>query len=266
MTTTNSTAEIAETVLVTGASSGLGFSFAKHFALNGYSVVMVARDTDKLAIAVKKITLIASGAVTSIAIDLSKIDAARDLYESLKHSGTSIDILINNAGFATAGAFSETDYDKEQQEMVLNMVSLTLLTKLFLHDMLGRNRGRVLNIASLAAITPGPYMSVYYATKAYVLHFSEALHRELYGSNVTMSVFCPGPTQTNFAEVAGVSDARLFARKLPSADSAVKTAVTGLLAGKRTIFDTHRNSLMAFLLRFIPKKSALNIIARVNQM
>ncbi|MEO5950480.1 MAG: SDR family NAD(P)-dependent oxidoreductase [Candidatus Saccharimonadales bacterium] len=254
-----------KTVLITGASSGLGYAFVKYFALHGYSVVMVANDKPKLEAAAESIRKLCSSTILSISLDLSQPNSARVLYDLIRKKDVCIDILINNAGFGSAGAFSEIDYTKEEDEMTLNMITLTLLTKLFLVDMLKRDSGMILNIASLAATTPGPFMAVYYATKAYVLHFSEALSEEVKNTGVTVSVFCPGPTKTNFAATAGVTKSKLFSRDLPNADMAVKTAIKGLIKSKRTIFDNSRNHAMAIMLRFISKKSALKITSRVNR-
>ena len=259
------TTRSSETVLITGASSGLGLSFARYFAQNGYSIVMVANDKAKLEAAKDTIPRQPGVKITTISQDLSQLHAANELYKKIQKQHIQIHILINNAGFGTSGAFINTDYTKEQDEMMLNMVTLSLLTKLFLKDMVERDKGRILNISSIASMAPGPYMAVYYATKAYVLHLSEALSEELKGTSVTVSVFCPGPTSTNFASVAGVEKSTLFSRKLPTADTAVATAIKGLFKEKRVIFDTTKNHIGATISKFIPRSVLLHFIAKINK-
>lgn len=254
-----------QAVLITGASSGIGFAFAKHYSAYDYDIIMVASNTLKLAEAANKIRLLTSRNVIEVTQDLSHPDSAKELYEKIKQQKLTVDVLINNAGFGTSGEFIGTSYDDEKNEMILNMVTLTLLTKLFLKNMTERNKGKILNIASLASIAPGPYMSVYYATKAYVLRFSEAVAEEVKDSSITVSVFCPGPTQSNFAKIASVEKSHLFSRKLPTAESAVSIAIKGLNANRRIIYDTRKNQFTAFIIRFMPKSIILRAMAKINK-
>ncbi len=253
------------TVLITGASSGMGYEFARHYAQLDYNIIMVSLDKERLSSAAHEISKLAKGDVHYITQDLSKADSANSLYRRVISDGHKVDILINNAGFATAGSFATTSLDEEAAEMTLNMVTLTLLTKLFLKDMLQRKHGKILNVASLAATAAGPYMAVYYASKSYVLRFSEALHYELKDTNVAVSVFCPGPIATNFAKRAHLSQSRLFSGKLMSAENAVAIATNNLEKRKMIIFDSPKGFVAMSVLRFLPIKTQLRIARHINR-
>src|SRR5581483_11195724 len=190
-----------KTALVTGASSGIGMEFARLLARDGYHVFLVARSEEPLKVMAREI-----GSATVLVADLASPDAPRHVFDS----AGPVDILINNAGFGLSGAFAETDLGRELEMIQVNIAALTALTKLFLKPMIERRSGRIVNVASTAAFQPGPLMAVYYATKAYVLSFSEAVADELRGSGVTVTALCPGPTATGFAERAGMTRSRLF--------------------------------------------------------
>src|ERR1043165_596969 len=192
------------TALITGASSGLGADFARLFAKDGYDLVLVARSEGKLHELARDLGV----KTTVIAADLSKPNAAADVVAQL--GAIEIDALVNNAGVGLAGAFADNDLQTELDMIQLNVVALTQLTKLLLPPMLQRGRGRILNVASTASFQPGPLMAVYYATKAYVLSFSEAIAEELRKTPVTVTALCPGPTATGFVAAANVSETRLF--------------------------------------------------------
>jgi short-subunit dehydrogenase len=181
--------------LITGASSGIGRELATLFARDGYDLTLVARDRAMLARIGDELTRVHGVAVDVIAQDLSHPNAAAEVYRELKRRSIKIDVLVNNAGFGTYGPFVDSDAATESEMLQLNIVALTKLTRLFLEDMLAKREGRILNVASTAAFQPGPLMAVYYASKAYVLSFSEALANELRDSGVTVSTLCPGPTQ-----------------------------------------------------------------------
>jgi len=187
--------------LVTGASSGIGFDIAKKLGERGYDIIAVAQSEQRL----QKLKDTLKGNVKVIRMDLSAHENCRNLYEQIKSDD--IDILINNAGFGGLGDFSETDLDRELTMIGTNISAVHILTKLFLKDMIKKDRGYILNVASIAAFMPGPLMATYYATKAYVLRLTQAIHTELKSkkSNVVISVLCPGPVDTRFNEVSGAN-------------------------------------------------------------
>jgi len=259
------TLENAETtVLVTGASEGIGYELAKCFARRGHPLVLVARNEDKLKRFAAEISSAHGVHVRYITQDLSAPDAAAKVRDKVAELGLAIDILINNAGVGTFGLFAEADIERDLRMMRLNMMSVTALTKLFLPDMLKRRRGGILNVASTAAFQPGPLMAVYYATKAYVLSFSEALANELKGSGVGVSVLCPGPTSSGFQESAGMNASKLFRRGVMKASDVAEIAYREFTSGKTTIVPGFRNKILAFGVRLGPRK-LLPMIVRFMQ-
>src|SRR5512137_1041621 len=212
-----------ETVLVTGASSGIGLELARCFAADGCRLVLVARKgnvLEALATDLRKAHKIQAQVITT---DLAHPDAPARLLAHLQAAGLKVDVLVNNAGFGAQGRFAELPLQRQLEMLQVNITSLTHLTRLLLPGMIERHRGGILNVASTAAFQPGPGMAVYYATKAYVLSFTEALAEELAGTGVTVTALCPGPTQTNFAEAAGARTSRLFNKTAMSAASVAKT-------------------------------------------
>src|ERR1700693_836076 len=199
-----------QTALVTGGSGGIGLEIAKVLARNGCDLVLVARKRDTLEAAAGQIEGKFDVRVQVFAADLRRPDAPQTIFNFLHNENIPIEALVNNAGFGLGGEFADTKIKRELEMIQVNIVALTHLTKLFLPPMIKRNSGRVLNVASTAAFQPGPLMAVYYATKAYVLSFSEALAEELRNSGVTVTALCPGPTQTAFASSAEVGGSRLF--------------------------------------------------------
>ena len=181
-----------------GASGGIGLEFARILARNKYDLVLVARSTDKLRQLAEELTKTHGIAVKILTADLSKLTAPDEIYRALQSENIAVDILINNAGFALHGKFEQTNLSTELDMIQVNMTSLTHLTKLFLCDMVRRKSGKILNVASTAAFQPGPLMAVYFATKAYVVSFSEAIANELQGTGVTVSVLCPGTDGNEF--------------------------------------------------------------------
>jgi uncharacterized protein len=240
--------------LITGASDGIGRELARCFARNRHDLVLVARKEAKLREAAAEIASSFGVRVSHIAQDLSTPDGARRLHEEVRRRGFRVDILVNNAGLGTYGAFAETSLARELGMMQLNMMSLTVLTKLFLPELLKQRQGGILNIASTAAFQPGPLMAVYYATKAYVLSFSEALANELHGSGITVSVVCPGPTRSSFQRAAGMDASRLFLHGVMQASEVAAIAYRGFTSGKTTIIPGLRNKLLAQSVRFGPRK------------
>lgn len=203
-------------VLITGGNKGIGLALAKTFAKNGHPLVLVGKDASALYRARDMLKNDYHVPVSLIQRDLTKKENVQAVYTLLQDRKIQIDILVNNAGFGTYGPFIETDLEKELQLIQLNMQCVTHMTKLFSKDMAARGYGKILNIASTSAFQPGPYMAVYFASKAYVLHFSEALHHEFNRYGVTVTALCPGPTKTDFTEHAkGSGKARIFQSMLP---------------------------------------------------
>jgi short-subunit dehydrogenase len=241
-------------VLITGASGGIGYELAKLFARDRHSLVLVARNADKLAQVAAELQT--SGVtVRTIALDLTAPPAPRFLFDQLQRESIAIDILINNAGFGAYGEFAQMPEETILGQIALNITALTELTRLFLPPMIARRQGRVMNVASTAAFQPGPLLAVYYATKAYVLSFSEALANELRPSGVSVTCFCPGATHTDFARRAGVEKSRLF--KKVGGMSSEKVALDGyraVMEGRTLAISGVHNWLVAQSTRFAPRK------------
>lgn len=216
------------TALITGASSGIGYEFARLLARDHFDLILVARSGDRLATIAEELSAADGISVRVIASDLGRPGAAEALFAEL--DGTAVDVLVNNAGFGLKGAVAELSPEAQEEMVQLNVLALTALTRLFLPGMLERRQGGILNVASTAAFQPGPLMAVYYASKAYVLSFTEALANEVHGSGVTVTALCPGPTVTGFADRAGTTGSRLF--RGPTMDAA-SVAAAGYAALKR---------------------------------
>src|ERR1700737_2292965 len=202
--------------LITGATSGIGYELTRLFAHDGHNVVLVARsskDLDRVAGECRGLGV----AAHTIAKDLTKPGSPDEVYAEVRSLNIPINFLVNNAGYALYGPFAKSNLADDLANMQLNMVTLVHLTRLFLDDMIARREGRILNVASTAAFQPGPLMALYYAGKAFVLSFSEALHDELRAVGVTVTALCPGPTQTGFQREAGVEGIRLVSGRLSDA-------------------------------------------------
>jgi hypothetical protein len=241
--------------LVTGASGGIGLEIAKLLAQDDHDLVLVARSGGKLEEIAQDLRARYGVSVETIAKDLATAPAARELFEEAKWC----DVLVNNAGFATHGMFSQNDLDEELGELQLNIVTLTELTKRFLGGMLERKFGRILNVASTAAFQPGPLMAVYYASKAYVLSFSEAIADELKGSGVSVTCLCPGATDTGFQHRANVQSVPLFKLGVADAGSVAKAGYDGMMREKSLVIPGFKNKLVAASNRFAPRKLVTKI-------
>ena len=254
------------TALITGASGGIGLELARLFAAGGYDLVLVARSADKLEELAGELRL-QGGAVRVLAKDLAKPESPEEVFRELEAAGVAVDVLVNNAGFATYGPFVEIDLGRELEELQLNVVTLTHLTKKLLPGMLARRRGGVLNLASTAGFQPGPLMAVYYATKAYVISFSEALAEELNGTGVTVSVLCPGPTATGFQRRAGMEASKLFSGMLQVADAAAvaRAGYEGFRAGKRIVIPGLINKIGVQSIRVSPRALATKMVKRMQE-
>jgi short-subunit dehydrogenase len=242
------------TALITGASGGIGYELAKLFARDHHNLVLVARSADKLAQVATELQ--GQGlTVKIIALDLASPLAPKFLFDQLQSEGVAVEILINNAGFGAFGEFAQLPEEEILGQIQLNITALTELTRLFLPPMIARRGGRIMNVASTAGFQPGPLMAVYYATKAYVISFSEAIANELHGSGVTVTCFCPGATHTGFAQRAGTEKSRLF--KQLGAMSAEKVALDGyraVMEGRTLAISGTHNWLVAQSTRLAPRK------------
>jgi uncharacterized protein len=250
----------SQTVLITGASGGIGYELAKLFARDKYDLVLVARGSDKLTQIASELHDQFGVSVKTVALDLSAPQAPVAIFDRLHGENIAIDVLINNAAFGAFGEFAQMP-DKEILDQIgLNISALTYLTRLFLPEMIARRSGRIMNVASTAGFQAGPLMAVYYASKAYVISFSEAIANELHGSGVTVTCFCPGATHTGFAKRAGIEKSRLFSKL--GAMSAEKVALDGyraVMRGRGLAISGLRNWLVTESVRFAPRKMVTSI-------
>jgi short-subunit dehydrogenase len=256
-----------QTALITGASSGIGLDLTRLFAADGHDLILVARNEAKLRQTAAELEREHGVSVTVLAADLAKPETPDRLVAALSDQGRSVDVLVNNAGYGAAGHFAhETDLRSELEMIQVNITALTHLTKLFLPAMVDRKRGRIMNVASTASFQPGPLMAVYYATKAYVLSFSEAIAEELAGTGVTVTALCPGPTATGFAAAAEATNRRLFKWKTPMASMDVaRIGYAGMLRGQRIVIPGMANKLLAQSVRFSPRRLTTKITRALQE-
>jgi short-subunit dehydrogenase len=252
--------------LITGASGGIGYDIAKIAAADGKNLILVARSEDKLeqlAVELRKNTSIE---VFTIAVDLSDEAGVEKLISEVKSGNLTIDTLVNNAGFGDFGDFAKADLAKNMEMIRLNISALTNLTHTFMQGMLISGEGRIMNVASIASFMPGPGMAVYYASKAYVLSFSEALTRELKGSGITVTTLCPGPTNTDFAKVSGLGHS-LMHRMLPPSMSmdVARAGYKAMLKGKAIEIPGVMNKLSALTPRLSPRSVVRNLIYSIHK-
>jgi short-subunit dehydrogenase len=250
---------------ITGASTGIGRELALICARNGYDVVLIARSQPGLERLASDIYASTGRATSVIAKDLSEPSAPGEIFEQLSRAGAHVDVLMNNAGFGLVGKFWELDAGQQVGMINLNITALTNLTRLFLPAMIARRRGRILNVASTAAFQPGPLMAVYYASKAYVVSFSEALHNECRDTGVTVTALCPGPTKTEFQQRAGAGNSKLFeSGRVMDAATVARIGYDAMNAGKPMAIAGRMNAAMAFLTRFAPIQFTASMARRFN--
>jgi hypothetical protein len=255
------------TALITGASVGIGRELARIFAQNGHDLILVARNVAQLDQVAAECRSLGSITARVLQKDLSVPEAPREIFDELKREELAIDVLVNNAGFGNYGRFEDVELDADLRLLQVNVVALTALTKLFLPDMLARRSGRILNVASMAAFHAGPWMSTYYASKAYVLHFSEAIANECTGRGVTVTALCPGPVKTEFQARAGIRGSRLFKSKAAmDARTVALAGYSGLMRGRRIVVPGISNALLVRLSRFIPRKLATFVAGKMNKV
>jgi len=255
-----------KTALVTGASSGIGRELARLLAEEGLDLVLVARRSDRLEDLARELSVAHGVSARVLARDLASPSSAREIVEELERERLEVDVLVNSAGFGVYGRFWETEIDRQMEVLEVNVVALTELTGRLLPGMVSRARGRILNLASTAAFQPGPYMAVYYATKSFVLSFSEALAEELSGTGVTVTALCPGPTITEFQEAAGIEDTWLFRGPLVmDAQSVAKAGWAGAKRGKRVVIPGLGNKILKETVRFSPRRLTTSVAGRIQK-
>lgn len=254
------------TAVVTGASAGIGRELARVLAAEGHDLVLIARSRDRLESLASELTADHGISARPLVADL-RGDGAPEAVERAvgRESGRPVDTLVNSAGFGTFGPFAETPLEQSLDLVRLNVTALTALTGLFLPGMLERGRGRVLNVASTAAFQAGPGMAVYYATKAYVLHFSEAIAEELRGTGVTVTTLCPGPTRTEFQERAEMESSGLLRGwAMMDAASVARAGVRGTLRGKRIVVPGALNKLGLLAPRLLPRRLLTRVVGGIQ--
>lgn len=248
-------------VLITGASSGIGKETAYVYAKNDYDLVLVARRLDNLNAIKNDIEEKYHKKVIIFDMDLSKLSSAGELYQKVIDNNLSIDVLINNAGFGIYSDFVSSEIEKEEQMLILNMVTLTKLCKLFLPDMIKKNTGNIVNIASTAAFQPVPSLATYAATKSYVLNFSEAIAYELKNTNVFITVINPGATQSEFGTSAGFKEDNQVFTKMPSSIDLAEFIYKSMIKKKTSAIHGLKNNLLVFSQRFGTRKLATKLAA-----
>ncbi len=260
-----------KTALITGASGGIGYELALQLAADGYQLVVVARNSQRLQRIASEITGKFKVPVHIIEMDLSEMDAPQRLFEEVQTLGIQIDVLVNNAGFGVYGSYLETNGETELRMIDLNMRTLTDLTKRFVPGMVRRGTGGILNVASTGAFQPGPLMSVYFATKAYVLSYTEALANEMQGTGVVVSVLCPGMTKTEFFIAPAFSDQKQnvnlqrVERMMMDASAVATIGYRGFKKGKRVIIPGLLNKLLAITSKLSPRGFVLAVSRKFTE-
>ncbi|HOV99148.1 MAG TPA: SDR family oxidoreductase [Bacteroidota bacterium] len=252
--------------LITGATSGIGFALAEKFANHGYDLVLTGRNISKIVEVQKQWEERYNIEIKCCSQDLSVSTAPENLYNVLNAEMLNVDVLVNNAGIGLHGEFNDLPLADQLAMLQVNIVALTQLTYLLLQDMLKRNSGKILNVASIAAFQPGPLMAVYYASKAYVLHFSLALREELQGTGITVTSLCPGPTSTQFLERSGMKNTHLLQRFATlTAEEVAEAGFKGLMKEKALVIPGFMNKVSAQVVRFAPRPFLSKVVKRLNQ-
>jgi short-subunit dehydrogenase len=252
-----------QTALITGASSGIGREFAKLFAADRYDLVVVARAQDRLEKLKAELEEAHGIDVHVLPADLADPKAPEDVHASVTKAGLQVDVLVNNAGFGGFGLFQDTDLDHELRMIQVNISAVVHLSKLFVREMVARGSGHIINVASTAAFQAGPLQNIYYATKAFVLRFSEAMSNELGGTGVGVTAFCPGPTLTEFHARAGTETSFKQVRQ-QSAEDATREGYEAFKKGKQAVIAGRQNKVLAFGTRFVPRAFAAGVARKLQ--
>lgn len=252
--------------IITGASSGIGLELAWILARNNNHLLLIARSKEKLQKLSQDITEKYQVSVDYLIKDLSRADSAQEVFNYCQENNLQVDILINNAGFGDFNLFINGDIKKQLAMINLNIYTLVYLSHLFLPNMIKQGHGKIMNIASTAAFQPGPLMSVYYASKAFVLHFSEAIANELKPNNITVTTICPGPTASNFKQTANLDNSRLMKkRKLPSAKMVAEFAYKAMMKGRVVAIYGFKNYLLTKLVNIMPRSIVVKIVRKLQE-
>lgn len=253
-----------KTALITGASTGLGADFAQILAERKYNLILVARNEGRMTEIANQLTKKHNITCHVIRADLAKHGSATKLFEDVKARNLTVDILINNAGYGLWGAFGSSNFHEMSGMMHLNMNTLTELTRLFLPDMTAQKSGKILNVASTAAFQPGPWMAVYYATKAYVLSFSEALAVELKNTGVSVTTLCPGPTKTEFFDRAKMGNSRMKNMLFANSMACAQTGIDAMFQDRAVVIDGVMNWTLTLTARLLPRAAMRRLAGIIN--
>ena len=251
-------------VLITGASSGIGYELAKLFKRDGYNLILVARDKEKLQMAVDKLNN-EKNKIIMLDVDLSREDEVDKLIKYINKNEIDINILVNNAGIGSFGEFAEIDWKTEEKLIDINIKALTKLTKYFLPKMIEKKSGGILNVASTAAFASGPRMATYYASKAYVLNLTEALHEEVKEYGINISCLCPGPVRTSFQSKAGIKKSEKAKKYLMNADIVAKVGYDKFKKGEVIIIPGFKNKVLVNANKLLPRAISRKIILKTNK-
>jgi hypothetical protein len=257
--------KVRETVLITGASSGIGLDLARIFAAKKFDLILTARNHARLTELARQLEKDHAIEAHVIVADLSRPDGPHQIFSEVTRLGLPVDNLINNAGFGAYGEFTDIPLDEELEMIQVNITALTHLTKLAMPQMVQRKRGRIMNVASTAAFQPGPLMAVYYATKAYVLSFSEAIANELKPHGITVTCLCPGATATEFAARADMEKSRLFKMPKMKSPTVAMAGYKGMMRGKTLIVPGLLNKTLAQSVRLGPRKLVTAVARSVQE-
>ena len=258
--------ELAETVLITGVSSGIGLELARCFAADKSNLILVARSGNALEKIAEELRGLHGVRVEVLVADLAQAASPAKILTELKGRGTAVDVLVNNAGFGLHGALVDLPLRQQLDIIQVNIAALVELTGLFLPEMISRQRGGILNVGSVAGFVPGPQMAVYYASKAFVLSFSEALHEELRGTNVRVTNLCPGPTESNFSAVARSHRTRKSSAKKMSAAEVAAIGHADFRLGKHLSVPGATNKLAVLAPKILPRAIVRRLIGRYNRL
>jgi len=250
-----------KTVLITGASSGIGKALAFEFATHNYNLVLVARRKELLDNIKQRIKQKHSINIDVVTMDLATLDAAERLVQKITEQHIEVDVLINNAGFGILGELQENNIERIESMLILNIITLTKLSRLFAAEMIKKGTGNIINIASTAAFQPVPKLAAYAATKSYVMNFSDAIAYELKDKNIKVLTVSPGATQSEFGSTAGFGDDTTFFNKMPSSEDLAKFTYKAMSQQKTNVIHGLKNRIMAFSNRFAPRKIAIAIAA-----